>query len=150
MSAREYEIEYAKIDGVHFETFKTPIEFTPEGVIYVETKKVEDNDEIKFITDDTKKLFPCDSIIIAISQGPKANIVSTSRGIEINSLGLVITDDCGRTTREGIFASGDVVTGARTVVEAVHYSKKVAEAMHEYMKEETSIVLNSAPNKKTH
>ena len=43
-------------------------------------------------------------------------------------------DDCGRTTRPGVFASGDVVTGAKTVVEAVRVSRRVAEAMDEYVK----------------
>ncbi|MDY4879861.1 MAG: NAD(P)-dependent oxidoreductase, partial [Gemmiger sp.] len=54
-------------------------------------------------------------------------------GLETNARGLFVTDEVGRTTRPGIFASGDAVKGARTVVEAVAYSKKVAEAMHEYM-----------------
>ena len=45
-----------------------------------------------------------------------------------------MTDDEGRTTIPGVFASGDVVLGARTVVEAVAYSKTVAHAMDEYMK----------------
>jgi len=45
----------------------------------------------------------------------------------------VITDSYGRTTREGVFASGDVVTGAKTVVEAVKYSKEVAEIIHQYV-----------------
>lgn len=43
------------------------------------------------------------------------------------------TDECGRTTMEGVFASGDVVTGARTVVEAVAFSKRVAVAIEEYI-----------------
>ena len=47
--------------------------------------------------------------------------------------GLLIADETGHTTRPGIFASGDVVNGARTVVEAVAHSKVVAESMHEYM-----------------
>ena len=46
----------------------------------------------------------------------------------------VVTDEQGETTRPGIFASGDVVNGAKTVVEAVRYSKMVADAMDEYMK----------------
>ena len=47
---------------------------------------------------------------------------------------LLVTDDSGHTSRPEIFASGDVVNGARTVVEAVAHSKKVAEAMDLYMK----------------
>ncbi len=132
--AREYELEYAKIDGVKFELYKSPVEITKEGLVYVETEKVMDGEKEKLVTkDDSEGLFPCDSVIIAISQGPKANIVNNSKGIETDLRGLVVTDDAGRTTREGVFASGDVVTGAKTVVEAVRYSKDVAEAIHEYV-----------------
>ncbi|WP_432663803.1 NAD(P)-dependent oxidoreductase [Wukongibacter baidiensis] len=136
VSASKYEVEYAQIDGVRFEFYKSPLECTKEGVRYIETKKVQDGEEAKLVNiEGSESLFECDSIIISISQGPKANIVSNSKGIEVNKFGLVITDDCGRTTKDGVFASGDVVTGARTVVEAVKYSKKVAEAMHEYLSE---------------
>lgn len=125
ISASKYEVEYAQIDGVRFEFYKSPLAFTKEGVRYIETRKVQDREEEKLVNiENSEKLFECDSIIISISQGPKANIVSNSKGIEVNKFGLVITDDCGRTTKDGVFASGDVVTGARTVVEAVKYSKK--------------------------
>lgn len=134
MPATDYEIEYAKIDGVKFELFKSPIELTKAGIKYIKTKKIEDGDEVKVVeVEDSEGLFECDSIIVAVSQGPKANIVSNTKGIEINDRGLVVTDKFGRTTREGVFASGDVVTGARTVVEAVNYSKDVAEIIHEYV-----------------
>ena len=52
----------------------------------------------------------------------------------MNGRGLIAVDESGRTTRPGVYASGDVVTGAKTVVEAVKVSKRVAEAMDEYMK----------------
>ena len=72
-------------------------------------------------------------MIIAVSQGPRSNIVSTTKGINTLSSGLVHVDEYGRTSREGVFASGDVVTGAKTVVVAVRLSKKVAEAIDEYV-----------------
>ncbi|RKD26411.1 glutamate synthase (NADPH/NADH) small chain [Caminicella sporogenes DSM 14501] len=135
MSANKHDIEYAKLDGVKFEFYKTPIEIIDrEGVKYLKTKKVkEDGEEKLIVLKDSEGIFKADSIIIAVSQGPKANIVLHNKGIEINKSGLVITDECGRTTREGIFASGDVVTGAKTVVEAVKFSKKVADAIDEYV-----------------
>ena len=71
--------------------------------------------------------------MIAISQSPKDNIVQSARQIEVDGKGLVVTDESGRTTMEGVFASGDVVTGARTVVEAVAFSKRVAVAIEEYI-----------------
>ena len=82
----------------------------------------------------SEKLMEADSVIIAISQNPKNNIVSNTENLDTNKYGLLITDDCGHTTREGVFASGDVVTGAKTVVEAVENAKNVAEAIDEYCK----------------
>jgi len=82
----------------------------------------------------SQQLYPADSIIVAIGQGPRAVIVSSTKGIEVGASGLVVADDSGRTTRQGVFASGDVVTGARTVVEAVRRSRQVAGAMDAYIR----------------
>ncbi|SHH24620.1 NAD(P)-dependent oxidoreductase [Tepidibacter thalassicus] len=135
MPATKYEIEYAKIDGVKFELFKTPIEILDEGVKYVKTKKIKDElGNTKLVNiENSESIFTADSVIIAVSQGPRANIVSNTNGIDTDITGLIMTDDYGRTTREGVFASGDVVTGAKTVVEAVNLSKKVAMAIDEYI-----------------
>ena len=59
--------------------------------------------------------------------------MKNTEGLQADKRGLLVTDEKGRTTKPGIFASGDVVNGARTVVEAVAHSKEVAEAMDEYM-----------------
>ena len=120
--ASHHEVECAKIDGVKFELYKQPIEITEEGVIYRSTDGSEE-----------EGLFEASSILVAISQNPKDNIVQTARQIEVDGKGLVITDESGRTTMEGVFASGDVVTGARTVVEAVAFSKRAALAIEEYV-----------------
>jgi len=129
MSASEQEIHCAKMDGVKFEIYKQPLEFTKEGVIYINSEKVDNDEEIE----PEQELFPCDSIIVAVSQGPRSNIVDTSKGIELKNNGLIAADESGRTTREGVFASGDVVTGAKTVVEAVKYTKDVSDVIHEYV-----------------
>jgi len=137
MTAEPLEIEYAKIDGARFEFFKTPVEIVEDGVILAST--AEKKDEAGNITiekiDGTEELFQADSVIIAVSQRPRANIVSTTGGIQTNRFGLVLTDEHGRTTREGVFASGDVVTGAKTVVEAVHFSKKSAQTIEAFIAE---------------
>ncbi|MCX7904576.1 MAG: NAD(P)-dependent oxidoreductase [Caloramator sp.] len=135
MPANREEIEYAKIDGVKFEFFKSPLEILDEGIRYIKTEKSnKEKDKIVEIPG-TEGIFETDSVIIAASQGPKANIVSNTEGLKITNNGLLLTDNLGRTTKEGVFASGDVVTGARTVVEAVSLSKKVAEAIDEYVRE---------------
>ncbi|HEY8805420.1 MAG TPA: NAD(P)-dependent oxidoreductase [Clostridium sp.] len=135
ITADKSELEYAKIDGVKFELFKSPLEITDDGVIYIQTfVNVDESGKETFETiTGTEDLFKADSVIISISQGPRDNIVSTTSGININHRGLVSTDVSGRTTREGVFASGDVVTGAKTVVEAVRLSKHVADAIDEYV-----------------
>ncbi|MBC8061721.1 MAG: NAD(P)-dependent oxidoreductase [Clostridiaceae bacterium] len=135
ITADKNEVELAKVDGVKFELYKLPMEITDEGVIYQETVtyQAENGVEVFVPIEDTKELFKTDSVIISISQGPRANIISTTKGIEIDNKGLVATDLSGRTTRAGVFASGDVVTGAKTVVEAVRLSKNVADAIDEYV-----------------
>lgn len=136
MTATNHEIEYTKLDGVKFQVYKAPVEITKKGLMYVETKKVETENGEKLITiEGSEKLFECDSIMVAVSQGPRTNIISTAKGIEVNDKGLAIVNKEGKTTREGVFASGDVVTGARTVVEAVKYSKHVAETIDKYVSE---------------
>lgn len=135
ISADKNEVEYAKIDGVKFELLKSPVEITDNYVIYHENKVTidENGNEAFEEVDSSEHKFPVDSVIISISQGPRDNIVSTTKGISRDNKGLVATDEEGRTTREGVFASGDVVTGAKTVVEAVRLSKKVADAIDEYV-----------------
>jgi glutamate synthase (NADPH/NADH) small chain len=135
IAAKGIEVEYAKIDGVKFKLLKRPIEIVEEGVKFINTKEVEEvNGQIKVIDiENSEGIFNADSVIIAIGQGPRANIISNTRGIEVNDVGLVKTDEFGRTTREGVFASGDVVTGAKTVVEAVKMSKKVARTIDNYV-----------------
>ncbi len=131
VSASPLEREYAQIDGVQFEYCKAPVELTEEGCIFQDTVRREDGTLERI--PGTEKLYPADSTIISVSQGPRNVIVSSTGGIDVNDRGLVVTDAEGRTTREGIFASGDVVKGAKTVVEAVRYSKQVADAMDAYM-----------------
>ncbi len=130
-AANPMELEYAKIDGVQFEYFKAPVELTEDGCIFHDMVRGEDGKLVP--VPGTEKLYPADSTIISISQGPRNVIVTNTGGIGVDGRGLVVTDTTGRTTREGIFASGDVVKGAKTVVEAVRYSKLVADAMDEYM-----------------
>ena len=131
ITASKSESDYAKLEGVDFVYNQAPVEIVDEGVIFREL--IEHEDGTLEPVEGSEKLWPADSTIISISQGPRDRIVSTTNGLQANQRGLLIADEYGRTTRPGIFASGDVVNGARTVVEAVEHSKKVAEAMDAYM-----------------
>lgn len=138
MPCTKVELQEAKDDDIKFELFKAPIELTEDGVKYIETKnEVKEDGKVVTVTiDGTEGMFECDSVIIAVSQSPRKNIVANTTGIETNKWGLVLIDDKGHTTREGVFASGDVVTGANTVVHAAAYAKVVAESIEEYCKKD--------------
>ena len=131
MPCTRAELEEAKEDGIKFELFKAPLELTEEGVKYIETRnEVDESGRVNTATiEGTEGMFNCDSTIIAVSQSPRKNIVANTEGLETNKWGLLLTDENGHTTREGVFASGDVVTGANTVVHAVAYAKVVANSI---------------------
>jgi len=130
-AASPREVEYAKVDGVEFEYCKEIVEITETGPVFKEIEYDDEGNVVALSAQTTH--YPADSTIVAISQGPKNKIVSTTTGLEVNHSGLLVANEKGQTTREGIFASGDVVKGARTVVEAVAHSRVVADAMDEYM-----------------
>ena len=131
IAASDYEASYAKLEGVKFHYNKKPKEITEQGVVFCDLNEAEDGTLTEI--PGTEKLYPSDSVIVSISQGPCTTITEDEKELKTNERGLFVTDEVGRTNVPGIFASGDAVKGARTVVEAVAYSKKVAEAMHEYM-----------------
>ncbi len=131
VAASEYEFKYAKLEGVRFEYNRKPVEILDDGVIFRNVTEGENGNYIE--VEDSDTFFMSDSVIIAISQGPRNVIVSSTTGLEVDEKGLLRADEYGNTSLQGIFASGDVVNGAKTVVEAVAHSKIVAETMHNYM-----------------
>ena len=131
-NASEHETAYAKLDGANFQFGKQIAEITDDGPVFETILYDEEGNQIGM--EEERDQVYADSTIISISQGPKSKLVSTTEGLKASQNGLLMTDEDGRTTIPGVFASGDVVLGARTVVEAVAYSKRVAQAMDEYMK----------------
>ncbi|MGL5634799.1 MAG: NAD(P)-dependent oxidoreductase [Sarcina sp.] len=135
MEATKIEIQEAKEEGIKFNYFKIPIEIVEEGTIFGDTLVVNEDGNIKFeVVKGSESLYKADSTIIAIGQIPKNNITKNTNGIDINNQGLIMTCEKGYTSRKGIFACGDVVTGPRKVVEAVRDAKTVANEIDLYCK----------------
>ncbi len=132
IDSSEEEAEYARLDGAEFLYGRSTLEITDNGPILDENIIDEDGKIIGKKGDPS--LFEADSTIIAISQGPKSKLVNTTRNLQASSSGLLLTNENGETTCPGVFAAGDVVLGAKTVVQAVAYSKNVAVAIDEYIK----------------
>jgi glutamate synthase (NADPH/NADH) small chain len=120
VSASKSEFEYAQVDGVKFEYNMSIVRIEDDGPV--------------FKIGDEEKLIPADSIIIAISQVPQDRIISKEKDLKLNEKGNLATNEMGQTSIPGVFASGDVVTGAKTVVAAVAVSKRIAEDMDAFMR----------------
>lgn len=131
MSALKSEVEYAKFDGIKFRFFSMPLEITETGVRVIRTCFNEEG--TLEIIEGTEEELTCDSVIVAIGQSARSLIVNSSKGIDVDCRGLIMADPLGQTSRRGVFSSGDVVTGAKTVVRAMVHSKQTADAIDEYV-----------------
>lgn len=131
VTASSSEVSYAELDGAEF-VFGMQIEkITDEGPMF--RKAIFDvNDQIVAYEEKPVQIH-ADSTVISISQVPRAKLVRTTDGLDAGERGTLTVDENYMTTRPGVFAAGDVVTGAKTVVHAVEGAKKAAEAMIQYM-----------------
>ena len=131
ITASSHEVSYATLDGAEF-VFGMQIDSINEkGPVFKKTIL----DEEENIIGEEEELIQveADSTIISISQGPRKKLIRTTFGLEGSDKGLLIVDDNYMTTKPGVFAAGDVITGSKTVVHAVDGAKKAAEAMIQYM-----------------
>nr|WP_242825485.1 NAD(P)-dependent oxidoreductase [Desulfitobacterium dichloroeliminans] len=135
MAARDIERDEAIADGVKIRTYAAPQEILGEGnVTGIACAQTMVTDEGKVaIKPEEGFVLPADKVIFAIGQRPYARIVTTSEGFQIDKQGLLLCNDHGMTTREGVFAAGDVVHGPATVVKAMGEGRRIAIEMHAYL-----------------
>ena len=142
MPARHEEVEHAKEEGIIFKNLTNPVQILgQEGwVIGVECVEMElgEADESgrrsPVVKEGSNFVLDIDCAIMAIGTSPNPLIRSTTKGLETNRRGCIITEEeTGLTTREGVYAGGDAVTGAATVILAMGAGKKAAAAMDEYI-----------------
>jgi glutamate synthase (NADPH) small chain len=133
MKVNQAEMEMAIIDGVKFVHHCQVVRITSDFVKCVNVEKSIAADGSVTLKEDFQSSFevPVDSVIIAIGQGPGADAVSGG-SVEVTQKGLLQVDEFGRTSQPGVFAAGDIVTGPRTVVEAVAFAKKASARIEEY------------------
>lgn len=125
------EREYAGIEGAQFIFNKAPDEICDDGVYFCDTV-CDENHRVTSVSNE-RELMRADTVMICVSQRPSKLILTQTDKIEVDGRGLVKIDGQGETTYPGVFASGDIVRGAKTVVETVETSKRVACAIHEYL-----------------
>ena len=134
MTANHDEVEMAEIDGVEFVHYAQAVRILEDSVRCARVNRIENEDGTVTFEEDYTDTFDvtADSVIIAIGQGPGADIRTT--GIKLTQRGLFEVNEFGETDIPGVFAAGDIVSGPKTVVEAVAFTKKVFERMENYLK----------------
>lgn len=136
MTANKDEVEMAEIDGVQFIHYAQAIRIMDNAVRCVRVVRTEHEDGTVTFDEDYSETFdvPADSVILAIGQGPGADLKTGT--VHLTQKGLLDVNEYGETSKPGVFAAGDIVTGPRTVVEAVAFTKKVHTRMKEYLEKE--------------
>lgn len=142
LPARVEEVHHAKEEGIGFEMLTNPVEILGDekgwvkGIKCIRQQLGEPDASgrrspvpiagSEFIID-------CQSVVMALGTSPNPLIASTTDGLETNRWGCVVANDEGATTRKGVFAGGDVVSGAATVILAMGAGRKAAKAIDQYL-----------------
>ncbi|MCQ2149475.1 MAG: NADPH-dependent glutamate synthase [Bacteroidales bacterium] len=143
LPARAEEVHHARQEGIHFELLTNPVEIigSPDGkVTAIRCIRMELG-----TPDESGRRSPVpvagsefemetDTVIMALGTAPNPLISKTTDGLETSRKGALVADENGATTREGIFAGGDAVSGAATVILAMGAGRKAAKSIDEYLK----------------
>ncbi|MCR5542920.1 MAG: NADPH-dependent glutamate synthase [Eubacterium sp.] len=141
LPARKEEVEHAIEEGIIFKLLNNPIEVVGEDgrvkAIRCQEMELSEPDESgrrsPVPIEGKINEIEADCFIVSIGTSPNPLIKSTTEGLDTNKRGCLVADESGATTREGVFAGGDAVTGAATVILAMGAGKKAAAAMDEYI-----------------
>ena len=152
LPARREEVEHAQEEGVEFRLLCAPVEIlgyrneedprdpkngfvTGLRCIEMELGEPDDRGRRRPVpVEGSEFTFETDTVIMALGTSPNPLIKNTTEGLEVNRRGGIVVDEAGLTSREGVYAGGDAVTGAATVISAMGAGKKAAAAIDEYLK----------------
>ena len=142
LPARLEEVHHAKEEGIDFQLLNNPVEILGEDGWVRQLRCIRmtlgepdaSGRRRPEAVPGSEFELDVDTVIMAIGQGPNPLVQQTTKGLEVNRRGNIVADaETGATSREGVFAGGDVVTGAATVILAMGAGKKAAAAMDEYL-----------------
>ena len=143
MPARIEEVHHAKEEGVQFKLLTNPVEYlgNKEGWVTgircqrMELGEPDDSGRRRPVPVKGSEFdIPVDTVVVAVGTMANPIVPATTPGLETNRWGYIVTkDDSGQTTREGVYAGGDIVTGAATVILAMGAGRQAARAIHDYL-----------------
>ncbi len=143
MPARQEEVHHAQEEGVIFQNLRNPVRINTDDhgevvsmtCIEMELGEPDASGRRRPIPVEGSEFdLEVDTVIVSVGTNPNPLIKSTTKGLETESWGGIIINESGATSREGIFAGGDAVTGAATVISAAGAGKVAAAAIDEYIK----------------
>ena len=145
LPARQEEVHHAKEEGVVFDILTNPVEILSDengwvkGIkcVKMELGEADDSGRRRPVpVEGSEFVMDVDTVIMSLGTSPNPLISSTTVGLETNKWKCLIADEeTGLTTKEGVYAGGDAVTGAATVILAMGAGKKAAKAIDEYLQE---------------
>jgi glutamate synthase (NADPH/NADH) small chain len=142
MPARIEEIRHAREEGIKFKFLSNPVKIYGDNNGWVKGMRCLKNRLGELDSSGRRSPIPipnsefdfdCDMVVIAIGQGPNPLLLSTIPDLKLNSKGNIKADSEGKTSIPDIFAGGDIVTGAATVIEAMGLGKRSARAIDKYL-----------------
>ena len=142
LPARVEEVHHAKEEGIQFAMLTNPVSIEADEKGWVRALKCvrmelgepdESGRRSPVEVAGSEFEIECDTVIMALGTSPNPLIASTTEGLERNRRGCLVATEEGATTREGVFAGGDAVTGAATVILAMGAGRKAAKAIHAYL-----------------
>lgn len=143
MPARKEEFEHAKEEGIIFKFLTNPIRIIGDekgwvkGVecIQMELGEPDASGRRRPVPiKGSEFMLDMDTVVIAIGTGPNPLLIQATQGLDLNKYGYIATDEDGRTSKEGVWAGGDIVTGSATVILAMGAGKKAAQSIDNYLK----------------
>ena len=152
LPARREEVEHAEEEGVEFLLLCNPVEIlgyenpddrrdpkngsvTAIKCVRMELGEPDERGRRRPVTiPDSQFVLPVDTVVISIGTTPNPLIKDTTEGLEVNSRGGIIVTDNGATSKVGVYAGGDAVTGAATVISAMGAGKLAAKSIDEYIR----------------
>lgn len=146
MPARREEVHHAKEEGVEFLTLNNPVKILGDEngracAMVCQKMELGEPDESgrrsPVPVEGSEYELPVDTVIMSIGTSPNPLIRTTTKGLEANRRGCLIVNEEMMTTKEGVYAGGDAVTGAATVILAMGAGKAAAKAMDEYMQKKS-------------
>ncbi len=142
LPARREEVHHAKEEGIQFAMLTNPVEILGDEKGWVKSVKCirmelgepdESGRRSPVAVPGSEFEIETETVIMSLGTSPNPLIAKTTAGLETNRRGCLVADENGATTRKGVFAGGDAVTGAATVILAMGAGRKAAAAIHEYV-----------------